>query len=300
MTGFQSFADGLMFPEGPVAFPDGSVIVVEIAGGTVRRLWGEGRSEIVAEPGGGPNGAALGPDGALYVCNNGGMGWTRGPKGEINPTGLPPETPYPGCIERIDLATGACDRLYERCGDHALSAPNDLVFDASGGFWFTALGKHHARSHDASFLYYARPDGSEIIEVTQGLSFNGVGLSPDGETLYVADTHSARLWSWPIEGPGKLGAKTLVGTAPGDVGLDSLAVTEAGNICVGTLYGAPGITTFTPQGETDLVPLPDIFTTNICFGGPDRKTAFVTLSHIGRVVTLDWPEAGLALEYCSY
>src|SRR5687768_12194536 len=65
-------AEGLAFPEGPVIMADGSVIVVEIAGGRVTRCW-EGRKETICEIGGGPNGAAIGPDGALYVCNNGGM-----------------------------------------------------------------------------------------------------------------------------------------------------------------------------------------------------------------------------------
>lgn len=300
MSGFRIVGEGFLFPEGPVVFPDGSIVFVEIAGGNVTRLWGGGKSEVIAHLGGGPNGAALGPDGALYVCNNGGMGWTRGPGGEVNPTGQPPEATSPGRIERVDLATGRFDRIYESCDGHELSAPNDLVFAKDGSFWFTDLGKHRARSHDASFLYHASPDGSRIAEAVQGLSFNGVGLSPDGQTLYAADTLSARLWAWQVEGPGKLGRKRLVGTAPGDVGLDSLAVTEAGNICVATLYAGAGMTSFTPEGETRHVPLPDMFTTNICFGGPDRRTAFITLAHTGKVIAMDWPEPGLPLHFNPY
>jgi len=52
---FELVADGLAFPEGPVAMADGSVIVVEVAGGRITRCWGDGRKEILAEPGGGPN-----------------------------------------------------------------------------------------------------------------------------------------------------------------------------------------------------------------------------------------------------
>ena len=64
-------AEGLAFPEGPVAMPDGSVLFVEIAGGCLSRVLASGKVERVAELGGGPNGAAIGPDGHGYVCNNG-------------------------------------------------------------------------------------------------------------------------------------------------------------------------------------------------------------------------------------
>ena len=66
-------AEGLEFPEGPVAFADGSVLLVEIFAGTLARVSSDGAKTIVARPGGGPNGAAIGPDGRCYVCNNGGF-----------------------------------------------------------------------------------------------------------------------------------------------------------------------------------------------------------------------------------
>ena len=73
MAAIEVIAEGLDFPEGPVVMADGSVIVVEIHAGQITRCWGGGRKEVVAMPGGGPNGAAIGPDGALYVCNSGGL-----------------------------------------------------------------------------------------------------------------------------------------------------------------------------------------------------------------------------------
>ena len=72
---YRTIATGLRFPEGPIAMPDGSVILVEIERGTLSRVRPEGTVEVVAETGGGPNGAAMGPDGRCYVCNNGGFEW---------------------------------------------------------------------------------------------------------------------------------------------------------------------------------------------------------------------------------
>ena len=69
--------DALRFPEGPVALPDGSVLVVEIAGQALTRVYPDGRLEVVAELEGGPNGAAMGPDGWCYVCNSGGWLYTH-------------------------------------------------------------------------------------------------------------------------------------------------------------------------------------------------------------------------------
>src|SRR3954453_18612751 len=75
MNQLTTIATELRFPEGPVAMPDGSVILVEIAAGRIMRVKPDGTKETVAEPGGGPNGLAMGPDGKLYCCNNGGFGW---------------------------------------------------------------------------------------------------------------------------------------------------------------------------------------------------------------------------------
>lgn len=303
----EIIGEGFLFPEGPIALPDGSVVFVEIVRGTLTRLWGDGRSEVVAELGGGPNGAALGPDGAVYVCNNGGFEWTRGPDGGLIVIGTTPADYEGGRIERVDLATGKFERLYTQCGDQGLRGPNDLVFDRSGGIWFTDLGKNDRAARDLSALYYARPDGSHIERAVGGaLSFNGVGLSPDETTLYVADTLSARLWAYDLETPGVLkrpperhNPARLVATIPGDVWVDSLAVTQAGNVCVGTLMNG-GVTTVTPDGATTHVALPDPYVTNLCFGGEDRRTAYVTLSLTGRIARVRWPEPGLALNFNPY
>jgi gluconolactonase len=308
MAEMREITTGLQFPEGPVAMPDGSVLVVEIARRCVTRVRPDGTREIVARPGGGPNGLAIGPDGKCYVCNNGGFEFTWDEGYGLRPA-LQAWDYSGGRIERIDLATGEVEVLYRGTLHAPLRGPNDIVFDAHGGFYFTDLGKVRARDWDRGAVFYARADGSLLREVAFPLVMpNGIGLSPDGSTLYVAETEAARLWAWPILEPGVLGKQPWPsphgGRLVADPGgtyqrFDSLAVEANGNICVATLIHG-GITVISPDGSAiEHVPMPDLFTTNICFGGPDLCTAYVTLSNAGRLVAVDWPRPGLALHFLN-
>lgn len=299
-------ASGLQFPEGPVIDRDGSLLVVEIERRTITRVK-DGRTSIVAELPGGPNGLAWGPDGALYVCNNGGFLFTKAPDGGNRVKPGTPEGYAGGWIERLDPKTGERRVLYTRCGEHNLVGPNDLVFDAHGGFYFTDYGKFYPRHRVNGGLYYALADGSKIVEVAYPLiSPNGVGLSPDGGTVYVAETETGRLFAFDLEAPGKArrdaqsfaphGGRILYG-AGGYQRFDSLAVEESGNICIATIVSSC-ITVVSPEGElVEQVPTGDIVTTNICFGGPDRKTAYITLSSGGTLAEMPWKRPGLSLAY---
>ncbi len=301
---FTTVASGLRFPEGPVAMPDGSVIVVEIAAGRITRVRPDGATETVATPGGGPNGLAMGPDGKLYCCNNGGFNWQES-GGYLIPHGQADDYAG-GRIERIDLATGAVELLY-KSGDFGcvLRGPNDIVFDRAGGFWFTDHGKTRPRERDVTGIFYARADGSKLTEVIfPSENPNGIGLSPDGTMLYAAETYTCRLMAFRVTAPGKVD----LAAGPGGPGIplyrpagytffDSLGVEEGGNICVATI-GESGISVISPAGDlVEFVPTPDIFTTNICWGGEDRRTAYLTLSGSGQLVSMRWPRPGLALAF---
>jgi gluconolactonase len=119
----------------------------------------------------------------------------------------------------------------------------------------------------------------------------------------VAETSSGRLWSWKIAAPGVLAKADwpsptggdLAAGLPGFQRYDSLAVEASGNIAIATLrFG--GIVVVSPEGEeVERIRTPDPYTTNLCFGGPDLKTAFVTLSGSGRLVAMDWARPGLVI-----
>ena len=297
----QVVAEGLQFPEGPIAMRDGSVVLVEIRRRTLTRVLPSGRTEVIAELGGGPNGAAVGPDGAVYVCNNGGFNWLTRADGSTVPHGIAPDYKG-GFIQRVDLATGRFETLYTECDGRRLRGPNDLVFDHAGGFWFTDLGKADDERIDLGFLYYARADGSRIVKARSGMMTpNGIGLSPDENILYVAETRTSRLWPFEIGGPGQLkqaqdrfAPQRPLGPLPGYQLLDSLAVEAGGKVCVATLLNG-GITVFDPAGGVEHVPLPDQLVTNICFGGADMRDAFITGSATGRLLKVRWPRPGLRL-----
>ena len=229
----RELATGLEFPEGPIAMPDGSTLLVEIHRGTLSRVTTDGKVEVVADLGGGPNGAAIGPDGACYVVNNGGFLWS-----ELDGMKIPfdlktmsnqPEGFDGGWVNRVDLATGEHTVLYRECDGQTFCGPNDIVFDTEGGFWFTDFGKTRARDADRGGVYYAKADGSSVVQAARGLNGpNGIGLSPAGDRVYVAESFTGRLLAWDLDGPGKVRSPmaTVVEATKGH--FDSLAVEESG------------------------------------------------------------------------
>jgi len=297
---YDVMGEGLAFPEGPIACEDGSVIVGEIGAGQVTRIMPDGRKHVVAKTGGGPNGLAFGPNGALYCCNNGGFGELI----EINGLKVPfgPNPNYKnGSIQRINTSTGKVEVVYDTCDGRSLSAPNDIVFDRDGGFWFTDYGHMSEDRHMAGGLFYARTDGSLIRKICHGAHFNGVGLSPDGRTVYAGMTEQRWILAFdadPQAAPSPLYEARIIADFRRRCSPDSLAVEADGTIAQACVFDPAGIARVDPAtGAAQMLEFDDPITTNICFGGRDMKTAYVTLSGTGRLAKADWPAPGLPLAF---
>ncbi len=295
-TQFTEVTNGLRFPEGPVAMPDGSVIVVEMFGPRITRVLPDGTKETIATIPGGPNGLAFGPDGALYLCNNGGCFTEVDMFGLTFPGGFDPAIYIGGSIQRVDIDTGAVTTLYVECNGEKLRAPNDIVFDAHGGFYFTDHGTRSEYNADRTGIYYAMPDGSSITRVIHPVdSPNGIGLSPDGTKLYYAETHTGRLFQRDIVSPGMVAEASAIDFSivlhgfSGLQLLDSLGVDASGNVCVAVLAENAGVAVVAPDGHLVAQILTgDPITTNICHSA-DNTTAWITCSATGRLLKMDWP-----------
>jgi gluconolactonase len=304
----REVASGLRYPDGPLVVGDGTLLVCEMAAGVLTKVTADGAMSLAAECGGSPSGAAVGPDGHVYVCNGGGWRWTRAGDAFIpgDRLGTQADDHTGGRIQRVDVGTGEVEDLYTECDGRPLRSPHDLVFDSSDGFWFTDLGHARARERDRTGVLWARADGSEIRQAVFPLDApGGIALSPDGARLYVAETFTARLWYWDVAGPGEVvtqaspaghGGRLVVG-APGYQLFASLAVDAGGHIAVATAVNG-GITVVSPGGDSvEHAALPDPDVTNLCFGGDDLRTAYVTLARAGKLVAFEWPRPGLPLAF---
>jgi gluconolactonase len=292
-------AEGLQFPEGPVAMRDGSLLFVEIQRKTVSRLSADGKVSVMAQLEGGPNGLAIGPDGALYIANNGGRFGFRMRDG-VNVSGEPePGAMRGGSIQRLDLKTGKVTTLYDACDGKRFVALDDLVFDHAGGMWISDIGKVPGDGG----IYYATADGKHVRQAKGGLrQANGIGLSPDGKQLHVSET--PRLWTFDIVGPGVLGPATSYppegehGKLAGRTYADSLKVQADGRVCVCTLF-AGGVSIFDKAGGVEFIQSNDVWTTNLAFGGRDMRDVWLTLSGSGRIGKVRWPYPGLKPAYSA-
>ena len=307
MTDVSVMAGGLMFPEGPIAMPDGSVILVEIAGHRLSRVHPGGRTEVVAETGGGPNGAAFGPDGRVYVCNNGGFD-TVEKDGRIRIA----ETLHSyvgGSVQAVDIETGDVETLYREVDGEPLKGPNDLVFDRDGRVLVhrprqdprTVPGPGRALLRPAGRLGRAGGDlparraerGGPLPRRglalrrrdphRSGASVAGGGARPARHPLRQGDPRR------PRRRPARRAAPRQPRRRLGE-----------GHVCVATIRNG-GITDIDPaDGSTVHVPTGDPLTTNVCFGGPELRTAYITCSLSGTLVTTPWERPGLALNFNPY
>jgi gluconolactonase len=309
MVELTEIVSGAKFTEGPLALPEGGLLFVECWRGTLSRVSPEGEYTIVAELGGRPAAVAKGPDGRYYICNDGGLNESETAVAREAGTNLEADValaPGGGKVQVLaDLETGDFETLYAESSGWPIGAANDLVFDEWGGFYFTDFTKDNKRMMTRGRVCYGQPDGSGAVDVIAPIdTANGIGLSPDGTTLYVAQAHHGRLWAFDVTGPGEvsthrgrgLGGR-MICQAPDGGGFDSLGVDAEGYIAVATT-GTGHITVVAPDGSGyTQIDVGDTHVTNICWGGPEWRTAFITLGGAGKVASMEWERPGLPLHF---
>ena len=259
----EVLADGLGFTEGPTLMPDGRIAVTSISHGCIYLVDPEGGAPERISTGGSANGSAVGPDGTLFVAQNGGI---FGGSGPAEP-GV--QIIRDGRVEY--LATG-------------MDAPNDLVIGPDGALWVTDTRAQ---------IDFADPDPAHAgrvwtVDIASGATelvldggpifINGVGFSPDGSTLMVTSTYGAQLWGYPVGPEGSLGAGGVLFTFENGWP-DGMAVRPDGASWV-ALTGGHRCDLVSASGALlDSVHVGDgALPTNVCLGF-ETGELFVTAAH---------------------
>jgi gluconolactonase len=251
------------FLEGPSFDRDGNLYLVDVAWGRVFRISPKGDVSVVAEYDGEPNGLKIHRDGRIFIAD------------------------YRHGLMRLDPASGAVTPHLERDRLERFKGVNDLIFARNGDLYFTDQGL--TGLHDPTGrLYCLHADGRLDLLLDNIPSPNGLVLSLDETTVYVNVTRDNAVWRVPLLPEGgvfKVGAFIRLS---GGGGPDGLAIDTQGRLAVAHL-GLGAVWVFSAIGEpvARIVSCAGHSTTNVAYGGPERKTLFITESDTGQVLAAD-------------
>lgn len=251
----KKLADGFSFTEGPASDKDGNVYFTDQPNNKILKWSVNGELSVFMADSGRANGLYIGRDGDIYSCSD-----------------------AENELWRID-AQGKYKVLVNNFGGKKLNGPNDLWIAPNGGIYFTdpLYGRPYwtrtqKMQQDGEHVYYLAPDAEKPVRIADDLEKpNGIVGTPDGKRLYVADIQANKTYVYNIESDGSLSGKKLF--AP--LGSDGMTIDSLGNIYL----TGKGVTIFTPRGEQiGHIDVPEPWTANVCFGGKDMKTLFITAS----------------------
>lgn len=278
MTSFRIVAAGLGFTEGPVWTQDGRLLLVSTSHGVIYEVGDGGTASVFARTGGGPNGMAEAADGSLYVAQNGGVYGV----GERTP-----EQAAPG-IQRI----AGEDVAYLARG---LDAPNDCCFGPDGRLYFTdPRGPANGENQDPGRVFAMTPDGA-LDMLAEGPRFtNGIAFGPDASQLFVSETFGQRVLRYPVQGAGLGEPREFCRIDPGFP--DGMCFDQQGRLYVATTL-AEQVQVFDSGGQlVQRLPCGEAsMPTNVCFGGAEGRTLFVTDARGERVLAFEREAPGLPL-----
>lgn len=230
-------------------------------GARIVRFTVDGKHETFATPGR-PNGHKILADGTHVVCDG-----------------------SQHAMIHLDVDGTMLDPFATECEGKALRGPNDVTLDVpNGGFYFTDPGGSNL-DNPIGTVHYVNSQGVTYLVDEGGLGFpNGIVLTPDGKTLYLAESLSNRILAYEVKAPGKVGSRTVFAELPAkdpELGQinnlpDGICLDVNGNLFVAH-YGMRQVQVLSPKGEL-LVTLAsgNLTTSNVAFGGPNMDQLFVT------------------------
>lgn len=243
----KKLADGFMFTEGPAVDKKGNIFFSDIPNSRIHKWTLDGTLSTFRENSGRANGLFLDKKGNLLACEGGNRRVTS-----ISPDG------------KVTV-------LVDQYNGKKLNSPNDLWIHPNGGIYFTdpRYGGNDGLELDGFHVYYIAPDRKTVTRVLDNLvKPNGVIGSPDGKKLYIADPGDSKTYVYRIKKDGSLGNRKLI--AP--EGSDGMTLDERGNLYL----TRSGVEVYSPEGTRILsIKVPE-GPANVCFGGKDRKTLFIT------------------------
>ncbi len=268
------------FLEGPAADQAGNLFFSDVSGNRILKMTPAGEVSVFRSESGRTNGNCFDARGRLVSCE----GYGLGPGGRRR-------------IVRTDLKTGRITVLTDRYEGKRYNSPNDVCADVTGRIRFTdpCYGDRGHMEMDVEGVYRIDAEGQVTRVLTQPevQKPNGIAISPDNHTLYVVDSNDAvggnrKIWAFSIGANGQLGDQRLVYDFHQGRGGDGIRTDIEGNLWVAAGIQTPrppgevldipqGIYVLTPQGKLlGRVPIPEDYVTNLAFGGPERKTLYVT------------------------
>jgi gluconolactonase len=257
------------FLEGPCFDEEGNLYVVDIPFGRLFRITPKGIWSLAIEYDGEPNGLALHRDGRLFI------------------------TDYRNGLMAFSPKTGLIQRILARRNSESFKGVNDLIFAPNGDLYFTDQGQSGLHDPTGRVFRY-RPDGHLDCLVQNAPSPNGLALSPAGNVIFVAMTRDNSVWRIPLLSDGTTAKVGRFASFHGTAGPDGLAMDAAGNLLVahaslGKVFVLDREGYEIAQIRSNRGPT----TTNLAFGGKDKKTVFITESATGSVLKAKWHIPGV-------
>jgi gluconolactonase len=255
------------FLEGPAFDRAGHLYVTDIPYGRVLRVSPAGEWDVVAEYDGWPNGLAIHQDGRIFIADH-----KRG-------------------VMVLDAASGRVEPVLEQVRREGFKGTNDLTFARNGDLYFTDQGQTGLQDPSGR-VYRLRQNGNVDCLIDNVPSPNGLVLSKDEKTLFLAVTRANQIWRVPLHPDGTTSKVGAFINMSGGGGPDGMALADDGSIAVAHV-GLGAVWIFDRLGEPvcRLVSCEELSTTNIAFGGANQSTLFITESDSGTILAA---EAGIA------